>query len=41
MWPKKKICLNILLRIELSPDESDKKDSDEESSKKNFDEDII
>ena len=41
MLPKKKICLNILLKIELSPDESDKKDSDEESSKENFDEDII
>ena len=41
MWPKKKICLNILLKIELSPDESVKKDSDEESSKENFDEDII
>lgn len=41
MWPKKKICLNILLKIELSPDEFDKKDSDEESSKENFDEGII
>ena len=41
MLPKKKIRLNILLKIELSPDESDKKDSDEESLKENFDEDII